>query len=360
MVAATTVPLETYSELETLRKQVAILEKSHTQEKDRAAKLIKEVESLSVRDRERQLSHIREKYRADKLNVELESLKLQTRQLKKSNQRKPFKINGPKTADEDVTLAREVDKQPHRAKKSKLQPKVIRVHSQSETSGALPVKSQNLAPSSVQWTDEDEKKLSVDLKARGVVFDSDADIEESTEIPVPTPKKSRRSSFWCRPISATDLFEIAPHYKKETMLFDAEAKKREIEARPSRKKTFGRVLAYSRKDRGLNPHDEVDRRLPSRLVRVRIAGSPEADAYHEGEDDYPGFTATVASAARPIKEVMMTFESFLGVPQYPLICKTTYEQLAYRDGTLDARGKLPRVTDEEKFEVGNKGGGRGD
>jgi hypothetical protein len=50
-----------------------------------------------------------------------------------------------------------------------------------------------------------------------------------------------------RPRVSTDLYEIAPHLHPDNVFFDKEAKIREIEARPSRKATFGKVLAKSRR-----------------------------------------------------------------------------------------------------------------
>lgn len=88
-----------------------------------------------------------------------------------------------------------------------------------------------------------------------------------------------------------------------------------------------------------------------RFLKTRVADSPETDIFQAAENELNGVSAT-----RVTREVEVSFEDFIGVPDNALLCKTTTDQLAYRDGTLDIRGKMPRVPDEDKFEVGHKGG----
>lgn len=182
-------------------------------------------------------------------------------------------------------------------------------------------------------------KVLRDMKGRGIVFESDDESDDGPEVPPPTPFKPPQDPLWHPPKSSRDLFEVSPQYQQENLFFDAEAKKKEIAARPSRKQTFGRILALSDRRRGTTKvHREVDRCLPPRMVRTRVVdGSGGWDPFNEIEQT---------------KEVEMTSEEFFGVPENALFCVTTTQQLAYRDGALDRWGKLPRVPDDEKFEIG--------
>jgi hypothetical protein len=187
--------------------------------------------------------------------------------------------------------------------------------------------------------DKDETKVLRDVKGRGIVFESDGESDDGPEVPPPTPFKRPKDPLWHPPKRSRDLFEVRPQDQPENLLFDIEAKKKEIAARPSRKQTFGRILALSDRRRGTAAvHREVDRGLPPRMVRTRVVDA-------SGDWD-------PLSEIELTKEVETTCEEFLGVPENALLCVTTTQQLAYRDGALDRWGKLPRVPDDEKFEIG--------
>ncbi|KAI9790433.1 MAG: hypothetical protein M1835_000962 [Candelina submexicana] len=141
-----------------------------------------------------------------------------------------------------------------------------------------------------------------------------------------------------------DLLKAWPQYHPKNVWFNRSAKIAEIKKRPSRKATFGKRLANIRKERS-NVHHEVDRTPPTShsipepsrhdrdVEETRPpgglesygAGSPEPTVISDGESD---------------KE--LTLEELIGVP--PNAIPTIYDKaLAYRDGTRDKKGKLPRA-----------------
>lgn len=327
----TPLPLEELIELERLRKQVVLLEKSNVDEK-------------KAHEEERRL-RAEEKDRADKLSEELKALKVRDREVRKWSQEEQKKVAVQSTqgrkeqnhGSQDATI-----RTPQLARRSKIRPNHVRRQSVndfdrlSEASIQSPLRAREIRK------DKDEMKVLRDMKARGIVFESDNESDDGPEVPPPTPFKRPSDPLWRPPRSSRNLFEVAPQYQQENLSFDLEMKKKEIAARPSRKQTFGRVLALSGRERGsVKVHREVDRCLPSRIVRTTVMDpSPEMDPFKEAEET---------------KEVEMTFEEFLGVPKNALLCLTTTQQLAYRDGALDRWGKLPRVPDDEKFEIGAKG-----
>jgi hypothetical protein len=328
ILSKTPVPLEDLIELERLRKQVALLEKSNTEERNA--------------NYEAQRLRTEEKERADKLSGELQALKAHNRKMRKSSQEEQNKaaeqvIQSKK--EQNHGIVDDAAHTPQLARRSKTHRNHIRRKSSNEFDGVSEASIQSpLRPRGAQ-IDKDETKLFRDMKARGIFFESDDESDDGPEVPPPTPFKPPNDPLWRPPKSSRDLFEVAPQYQQENLCFDLEAKRKEIATRPSRKQTFGRVLPLSGRDRGTaNVHREVDRGLPSRIVRTKVAdGSADLDLFTETEQT---------------KEVDMTFEEFLGVPGNALLCQTTTQQLAYRDGALDRWGKLPRVPDDEKFEIG--------
>ncbi|KAI9701575.1 MAG: hypothetical protein M1836_001631 [Candelina mexicana] len=141
-----------------------------------------------------------------------------------------------------------------------------------------------------------------------------------------------------------DLLMAWPQYHPKNVWFNRSAKIAEIKSRPSRKATFGKRLANIRKDRS-NVHHEVDRSPPT---SHSIPKPPRYDRDVEetrppgGLESYGAGSPepTVISDAESDKE--LSFEELIGVP--PNAIPTIYDKaLAYRDGTRDKKGKLPRA-----------------
>ncbi|KAI9827065.1 MAG: hypothetical protein M1819_007057 [Sarea resinae] len=160
-----------------------------------------------------------------------------------------------------------------------------------------------------------------------------------------------------------NFFEEYPKFKPNSMFFDAEAKMEEIKARPSRKQTFGKLLASARTFRK-NVHCEVERGLPMphrayaydhesgndengerdseeevsarrsrRIKGSRSAGVPVAAT----EPQYKLSSGENNDAGPPL-----AFEELIGMPKNPI--PVLHERkLAFRDGTLGANGQLPRA-----------------
>jgi hypothetical protein len=324
------VPLDELIELERLRKQVALLEKSSVEEKE-------------ALDEARRL-RLEEKERADRLNEELQGIKARNREATKSSQeeRKPTAALFPRSKNElAVDTQNETSRSLQLAKRSANRSKHVRQPSSVDVDGVSEASMQSPLRPKEDRKDKVEMKLIRDMKARGILFESDSDSDDGPEVPPPAPFKPPKDPLW-RPLkSSRDLFEVAPQYQQENLFFDLEAKKREIASRPSRKQTFGKVLALCDRERGtVNVHRDVHRGLPPRMVRTRVMDMTE---------DMDPFRELV-----PTKEVEMSLEEFLGVPENALLCTTTTGQLAYRDAVFDQWGKLRRVPDDEKFEIGAK------
>lgn len=281
-----------------------------------------------------------EKARADKLSEELRTSRIRDRQIRVSGNnesRQAIPELTQRTTDDVVTMANALP----RAKRLKHASKPeVRATS---TQGPL--------TSPKKWSEYDEKKLVQRLVARGVEFDSEDDSSD-VEVPLSKPHRLPTDPLWRGASSSRNLFEIAPHYQQENLFFDTEAKKKEIAARPRKKQMFKRILPLSNHECGsAGMHRELDRCLSPRFVRVRVPDNLETDPQQRFEDQLGG------DSTERHTEVEMTFEEFIGAPENALLCKTTMtDQLAYRDGTLDSRGKLARVTDEDKYEVGTKSG----
>jgi hypothetical protein len=331
IMTKTPVPLGELIELERLRKQVAQLEKSNTEEK-------------KAHNEERRL-RAEEKDRADKLSEELQTLKVRDGGMRKSSQEEEKKVTAratPNTEEQDHGTQDDAARTPQLAKRSKTRPNHVRQQSSNDIDRVSEASIQSPLRLRETPTDKHDTKLLRDMRARGIVFESDNESDDGPEVPPPIPFKPPKDPFWRPPNSSRDLFEVSPQYQQENLFFDLEAKKKEIASRPSRKQTFGRVLALSDRERGtVNVHREVDRCLPSRMVRTTVVdASSDMDPFKEAEQT---------------REVEISFEEFLGVPENASLCLTTTQQLAYRDGALDRWGKLPRVPDDEKFEIGTKG-----
>jgi hypothetical protein len=330
IVTKTPVPLGDLIELERLRKQVAFLEKSSIEEKE-------------ALDEARRL-RVEEKERADRLNEELQEIKARNGEARKPSQEEQKQIAAIFTRsknDLDVDTQHETSRSLQLAKRSMNRSKHVRRQPSIDFDGVSEASTQSPLRPKEAKRDKDEIKLVRDMKARGILFESDSDSDDGPEVPPPTPFKPPKDPLW-RPLkSSRDLFEVAPQYQQENLFFDLEAKRREIASRPSRKQTFGKVLALCDRERGTaNVHRDVHRSLPPRMVRTRVVDTTEdIDPFRE---------------SAPTKEVEMSLEEFLGVPENALLCTTTTGQLAYRDAVPDQWGKLRRVPDDEKFEIGTK------
>jgi hypothetical protein len=326
----TPVPLDELIELERLKKQVALLEKSNIEEKE-------------ALDEARRL-RIEEKERADRLDEELQEIKARNREAIKSSQEEQKQIAALFTRSKtelDVDTQNETSRSLQLAKRSMNRSKHARRQSSMDFDGVSEASIQSPLRPKEARREKEEMKLMRDMKARGILFESDSDSDDGPEVPPPTPFKPPKDPLW-RPLkSSRDLFEVAPQYQQENLFFDLEAKRREIASRPSRKQTFGKLLALCDRERGTaNVHRDVHRGLPPKMVRTRVVDTTE------DMDPFREFA--------PTKEVEMSLEEFLGVPENALLCTTTTGQLAYRDAVLDQWGKLRRVPDDEKFEIGTK------
>lgn len=193
------------------------------------------------------------------------------------------------------------------------------------------------------WTSRDEQALLSKLRKKGVMFEDDSSSE--TELTVqPSPSKPPpKDPLWCRPKSSTDLFAIAPHLRPGHSTFDIEQKRKEIAARPSRKQRR-QNMSYLRQERGQRIHEEVQRIFLPRMVKVRTVENADfANLVDDGANE-------TRHEHRSEKE--MTFSEFIGAPAKPMVILTKDKQLAFRDGTRDMKGDLPRA--REKFTVTNK------
>ncbi|ERF70665.1 hypothetical protein EPUS_02531 [Endocarpon pusillum Z07020] len=188
-----------------------------------------------------------------------------------------------------------------------------------------------------KWTLKDEKALLEKLKHRGVIFEDDSSSDSEVGIPPPTTKSAPRDPLWRRPRSSSDLFMIAPDLNGNHNSTDPTRRRREIAARPFRKERRLNI-SYLRQERGDNIHEEIDRICPSRMVKVSSTlASTFPDPMEKSEQR---------------TQAEMTFSEFIGVPASPMALLTKDKQLAFRDGTRDAKGSLPRA--REKFIVTNR------
>ena len=203
--------------------------------------------------------------------------------------------------------------------------------------------SDSVTGNACKWTLKDEKALLEKLQHRGVMFEDDSSSDPEVDIPLPTTKSAPKDPLWRRPQSSSDLFVIAPDLNGNYNSIDPTRRRREIAARPFRK---GRRLniSYLRQERGDNIHEEVDRICPSRMVKVSSTLTSELPDPSEKNAECTG--------SEQRTQVEMTFSDFVGVPASPMALLTKDKQLAFRDGTRDAKGSLPRV--REKFIVTNR------
>jgi hypothetical protein len=194
-----------------------------------------------------------------------------------------------------------------------------------------------------QWSMSDEKALLNALQNRGVMFEEGSSSESDVGMPPPRSKAAPKDPLWRCPQSSSDLFSIAPSLRANHPSFDVERRKQEIAARPLRKKR--RLdISYLRQERGENVHEEVKRGCPPRMIKVSSTMTTEL------QDMVDRNTEGMANGQQ--SQVEMTFDDFVGVPANPMAILTEDKRLAYRDGTRDAKGALPRA--RERFIVTNR------
>lgn len=197
--------------------------------------------------------------------------------------------------------------------------------------------------SACKWTLSDEKALLNTLQKRGVMFEEDSSSESDVSMPPPRSKSVPKDPLWRCPRSSSDLFLIAPSVDAKYSSFDFERSRKEIAARPFRK---GRRLniSYLRQERGDNIHEEVTRTCPPRIVKISSTMTSELEDLMDKNAE--------GMATGQESELEMTFGDFIGVPANPMAILTKDKRLAFRDGTKDVKGALPRA--REKFIVTNR------
>lgn len=171
--------------------------------------------------------------------------------------------------------------------------------------------------------------------------------EHRLAIHPPKPQPAQQNHFIRE---GRDLFRIAPRYAPENVFFDIEAKRKEIAVRPSRKQTFGKILPYTRQERGQYVHRAVNRPSPELPKGYAIvpASSSDDDDDDTFEDRLEG---EKEKARQKHKRVEMTLQEFLHVPDDP-VHMLVDGKLAMKDGTRDAKGRLLRANKAHK--VGRK------
>ncbi|KAK5114947.1 hypothetical protein LTR85_009985 [Meristemomyces frigidus] len=130
--------------------------------------------------------------------------------------------------------------------------------------------------------------------------------------------------------SAKSLFDEWPEYDPANQ-FDKEAKIAEIKKRPTRKQMFGKPAMYSR----LGSNNETAK--PLQAARTSTPNSLRGSAERTKRP--------TSFSAFPLEENVThydTLEEFFDLPANP-IPFIHHGQLAYRDGTRDENGKLPRA-----------------
>ena len=193
------------------------------------------------------------------------------------------------------------------------------------------------------WTLSDEKGLLKTLQNRGVMFENDSSYESDISMPPPQTKPIPKDPLWRRPQSSADVFLLAPGLDANHSSFAIERRRKEIAARPCRKERRMNI-SYLRQERGDNIHEEVKRTCSPRMVKIFSVIPAEIG-------DFVDENAEGMGADQPT-EVEVSFSEFIGAPAKPMPILSKDKQLAFRDGTRDAKGDLPRA--REKFIVTSK------
>ncbi|KAK6396673.1 hypothetical protein LTR65_008571 [Meristemomyces frigidus] len=134
--------------------------------------------------------------------------------------------------------------------------------------------------------------------------------------------------------SAKSLFDEWPEYRPENQ-FDKDAKIAEIKKRPSRKQMFKKPAMYSR----LGSNDE-----PPKALQATRTSTPTSLRGSTERTSRPARKQSSFSTFSQEENVTHfdTLEEFFDLPANP-IPFIHHGQLAYRDGTRDENGELPRA-----------------
>ncbi|KAK5709599.1 hypothetical protein LTR17_019628 [Elasticomyces elasticus] len=157
-----------------------------------------------------------------------------------------------------------------------------------------------------------------------------------------TPFERMKCEFNNIEYTALSLYHEWPEHAPENAI-DEEEKAEEIRKRPTRKQMFGKPATYSR--------------LATNLIKVTPGATPgtsfaKSDTATAADDSDDNATqrrtrsprkkdyAALPALEQSVRECA-TLDEFLGMPANPMMC--WYKgQLAYRDGTRDRQGRLPR------------------
>ena len=307
--------------------------------------LLMQIEHLENQNAQKEEARKAALEKAERIEQEFADLRLQ--QTEKERQREKRHVvhnlsDATDRKDQNGAKVQDVSKEHQRAKRSGHAFKPARKHSGAirHHEKTTPVRGA-LAVVENENEEEHERLRISQMEASGILFESDSESEAPSKIPQPVPQRCMTRPSWQRPTTSLDLFEVMPQLRPEILLFDREAKLKEIAARPGKKQTFGKNLAGTNRTRGESFYKEIDRGYPPRVFKILVSDDSEDEIYGK-----------VPSRKGRTKEAEMTFDEFIGNPKKAVFCMTTKtEELALRDGTRDARGRLPRIPDEAKFEI---------
>lgn len=198
------------------------------------------------------------------------------------------------------------------------------------------------------WTENDERKAIAHLKKRGVMFEPDSDSDSDSDVKIGNEEESSLTTRrfgdplqWSQ--RSRDLFQIAPElrpgHEKDVA---TDPLMRGLPRRMSRKemwKNLSKDRCRERRLRTGNPHQEVNRNLPDRMVRTTIQQEVQSRHASLGPLQIPEMESKI---------VEITFREFIGMPEKPIVCKMggkLSQDLAFRDGSK----QKVRITDEDKF-----------
>ncbi|KAI9731704.1 MAG: hypothetical protein M1834_004493 [Cirrosporium novae-zelandiae] len=199
---------------------------------------------------------------------------------------------------------------------------------------------------------------------------------QSTSI-IPPPNNAKSSSPPPDPSTFihSDIFALAQY---RHFSINREDKMKEIAARPRRKGKSPKLLENVWKERGENPYQAVDLRSPgskkldrNTMPTMQItdtssdSSSNFAPSSSNSDDDDGGRSKTNGRSGqrknkrkkalpspkpKENKTRTVAFDEWMGCPKNPIPCVLENGRLAYRDGTRDAKGRLPRTS--AYFKVG--------
>ncbi|KAK5688899.1 hypothetical protein LTS10_000878 [Elasticomyces elasticus] len=181
-----------------------------------------------------------------------------------------------------------------------------------------------------------------DITKRQSPVDDKKTLRLETDGSQPTPFERMKREFNNIEYTALSLYDEWPEHAPQNAI-DEEEIAEEIRKRPTRKQMFGKPATYSRLATNLTKF------TPCATPGTSFTKSDTATAADDSDDnatqrrtrsprkkDY----AALPALEQSVKECA-TLDEFLGKPANPMMC--WYKgQLAYRDGTRDRQGRLPR------------------